>query len=475
VCALLLAPAASAKPARPALTILTPLSGVTIADSVTVQARLNNVPGRRTFIYKIDGSQVGSSTTRSRIFSRTFSTHSLTNGVHTISVSALFSIKGKRHSRSASRRVSISNTPAAAAPGVTQKSTPPPPPPPPPKPHTTPPSKPSGIKVVTAAPDSVALQWNPSTDNVGVEVYVVRVDGVIMGVSSGTTLTADGLECESDHQVTVEARDAAGNSATSNASKAATDSCVNPSGAAMPIASLPGWKMIFAENFLVNAPLGSMGSDTDAAKVIYTGRRGTKWVTYPKNFLDTYDKRPYRSDQVLSVHDGVLDYWLHNVDGQPAGANPSPLINPTSADPQYQTYGRYSARLKVDDTDLSEYYIAWLLWPYNEGDWDNAESDYPEMPLVPGKHGVHGVAHVAPGQHEVFNYANVDLHEWHTYKQDWTPLTRNYYVDGNLIYTTINAPYSGPERWQLQTETKGNGTHSGHLLVDWAVVYSYNP
>jgi hypothetical protein len=55
VCALLLAPAASAKPARPALTILTPLSGVTIADSVTVQARLNNVPGRRTFIYKIDG------------------------------------------------------------------------------------------------------------------------------------------------------------------------------------------------------------------------------------------------------------------------------------------------------------------------------------------------------------------------------------------------------------------------------------
>jgi beta-glucanase (GH16 family) len=67
------------------------------------------------------------------------------------------------------------------------------------------------------------------------------------------------------------------------------------------------------------------------------------------------------------------------------------------------------------------------------------------------------------------------MHDWHTYTQDWTPLVRRYYVDGRLIKTTINPVYSGAQRWQLQTETNGNGTNSGHLQVDWVAVYSYAP
>jgi hypothetical protein len=244
----------------------------------------------------------------------------------------------------------------------------------------------------------------------------------------------------------------------------------------MPTGNLPGWKQIFAEDFTKPAATGTMGSDTDAGKIIYTGANNTKWVTYPKTFLDTYERRPYRSDQVLSVHDGSLDFFLHSVDGQPAGANPSPVITGTS---QYQTFGRYSARLKVDNTDLSEYYIAWLLWPYEESLWDSAESDYPELPLKAGVTGLHGVAHYKAGMHEKFDDPSVNLHEWHTYTQDWTPLTRSYYVDDRLIYQTFRPVYQAPERWQLQTETNAWGAtslnHSGHLLVDWVSVYSYNP
>jgi hypothetical protein len=219
-----------------------------------------------------------------------------------------------------------------------------------------------------------------------------------------------------------------------------------------------------------------MGSDTDAGKIIYTGTNGTKWVTYPKTYTDTYEHRPYRSDQVLSVHDGTMDFFLHSVDGQPAGANPSPVITGTS---QYQTFGRYSARIKVDDKDLSEYYMAWLLWPYNESEWISSESDYPEGQLRPGKQGISGYPHYGNNQTEGFHYADFDFHQWHTITQDWTPLVRRYYVDDKLIYTTVNPVYQSPERWQLQTETNtwnvADPTHSGHLLVDWVAVYSYSP
>jgi beta-glucanase (GH16 family) len=212
-----------------------------------------------------------------------------------------------------------------------------------------------------------------------------------------------------------------------------------------------------------------MGSDRDSAKVIYTGAAGTKWVTYPRSFVDTYDKRPYRSDQVLSVHDGTLDFYLHQVDGQPAGANPSPLIDGAS---QYQTYGRYSARLKVDQADLSEYYIAFLLWPKDETAWASAESNFPEGSLTPGASGASAYSHYGSSLMEWFSDPGIDMHEWHTYTQDWTPTERRYYVDNKLIGTTKTPVYSHPERWQLQVETKGNGNHSGHVLVDWVAVYA---
>jgi beta-glucanase (GH16 family) len=238
----------------------------------------------------------------------------------------------------------------------------------------------------------------------------------------------------------------------------------------MPTGDVTGWHQIFADDFTKDAALGTMGSVSDPNAITYTGSTGTKWVTYPTTYTDTYQHRPYRADQVMSVHDGTMDFYLHNVNGQPAGANPSPMITGSS---QYQTYGRYSARLKVDSTDLSEYYMAWLLWPSDEASWESAESDFPEGGLASGNHGFGGFNHVGPGSQEAFSTSGIDIHDWHTYTQEWTPTVRRYYVDGNLIHTSTHAVFSGPERWQLQTETNGSGTHAGHLLVDWVAVYGY--
>ena len=130
-----------------------------------------------------------------------------------------------------------------------------------------------------------------------------------------------------------------------------------------PVGNLPGWTHIFADDFTRDAALGSWANPSDPNKVVYVGSGGQQWLTYPQTFTDTYQHRPYRSDQVLSVSNGSLDFFLHNVDGKPAGANPSPVLPDGT---QYQTYGRYSARLKVDTPTLSEYHIAFLLWPKSE-------------------------------------------------------------------------------------------------------------
>jgi hypothetical protein len=240
-------------------------------------------------------------------------------------------------------------------------------------------------------------------------------------------------------------------------------------GVVAPARAADDFKLIFRENFSRHASRGSMGSASDASKVIYRGAHGTRWVTYPRTFHDTYDRRPYRSDRVLSVHGGKLDFYLHHVDGQPAGANPSPLIN---GDSQYQTYGRYSARVKVRGRDLSEYHLAFLLWPRNDGEWQSAESDYPEGDLGRGNIELFANAHQGRAGVESFRIPSLNVRRWHTYTQDWTPFVRRYYVDGKLIGQTVNPVFNKPERWQLQVETRGNGNHRGHVYVDWVKVYS---
>lgn len=257
----------------------------------------------------------------------------------------------------------------------------------------------------------------------------------------------------------------------------------SPSGVPMPSGDVTSgghtWKRIFAEDFTKNAPLGSWGSDCDASKVLYTGEGGTRWKAYPKCYVDTYHDRPYRSDAVLSVHDGVLDFWLHPVDGRPAGANPAPILpNGTS----YQTYGRYEVRFKTTTTNMPEYYTAWLLWPQDESNWDCAESDYPEGRL--NKTSTSAFAHYCRDDGSATQNAYsapVDFTQWHTYTQEWMPGKRNYYLDGKLIGSSTTNVWSGPQRWQLQTETNSTCdtttpitcSAGGNLLLDWAVVWAY--
>lgn len=254
-----------------------------------------------------------------------------------------------------------------------------------------------------------------------------------------------------------------------NASKA-------PAGAGQraPFANLRNYKLILSEGFDLDAPQGSIPDPTEDPDVpVYTGATGTPWLAYPSTFLDTFLQHPYRPTEVISVHNSVLDLWLHPVDGKTAGASLSPELPGGS---QYQSYGRYSARMRLGNAPLSQYYAAFLLWPYRNEDYEFSESDFPENQLVRGRDVATGYAHYGRNSTQEYIFSKpIDFRDWHTYTQEWKPGERRFYLDNKLIYTTKSPVWSGPMRWQIQVQSFKNGRQSGHMYIDWAAIWSWSP
>jgi hypothetical protein len=226
------------------------------------------------------------------------------------------------------------------------------------------------------------------------------------------------------------------------------------------------------DTFTKDAPLGSL-APAMANQIVYTGDHGMTWTGYPDGWPSTYSGHAegYQPSTVLSVHDGVLDFHLHNdAHGNPVGADPSPLPGGN----RYQTYGAWSLCEKVapaDSHNLADFHQAFLLWPRNFHDWLRAESDYPEHDLHTRDFA--GYSHYGgSGSQAVFDIHTVirsfDNRQWHVYTQTWGPGFRSYYVDGRLVGTSTRV-WSRPERWQLQIEPLGtiNDGDSGHVYVKW--------
>lgn len=252
-------------------------------------------------------------------------------------------------------------------------------------------------------------------------------------------------------------------SSTTAATVPATTTASSGDGLPGPIA---GMTEVCAEDFSKPAATGSWAT-TDASKVVYTGTDGCKFTEYPDGWASTNTNGGvgYCPKQVLSVHDGVLDFNLAPVNGHACGANPSPLL-PSSP---YVTSGKFIVRMRTDK--VAGYHDAFLLWPENDNDWQSAESDFPEMDLTDST--VSAYAHYGgSGSQDAFEGTKVDLTQYHTYEQDWSPGKRSYYVDGQLIGTSTHSVYAGPERYQLQTEPSSTAAGgSGHQLIDWLAVF----
>jgi hypothetical protein len=228
------------------------------------------------------------------------------------------------------------------------------------------------------------------------------------------------------------------------------------------------------DTFTKKAPLGSL-APVRANQIVYTGDHGMRWTGYPDGWPSTYSGKAegYQPSTVLSIHNGVLDFHLHDdAQGHPVGADPSPL----PGGHRYQTYGAWSLCEKVSPSDahhLADFKQAFLLWPHDNRNWLWAEADFPEQEDLDTLD-FSGYAHYGgSGAQDVFDIQavmpNFDSRRWHVYTLAWGPGFRSYYVDGRLVGTSTHQVWSKPERWQLQAEPVGtvNDRDTGHIYVKW--------
>jgi hypothetical protein len=81
----------------------------------------------------------------------------------------------------------------------------------------TPPTAPNNLAVVYTTPNAISISWSPSTDNVGVDHYVIYVNGVQTNITKQTSFIINGLTTGQAYVIYVKAVDGSNNfSAPSN-------------------------------------------------------------------------------------------------------------------------------------------------------------------------------------------------------------------------------------------------------------------
>ena len=287
------------------------------------------------------------------------------------------------------------------------------------------------------------------------------------------------------------------------------DATLLRSGEAMPAESLPGWQLIFTDDFPTDVEVGRFPEDV-----------ADKWSAYPNTWPDTARKNylegnhhgdciepggMYDPGNVVSIEDGAMKKKLHTraSDGSAVTAAVVPRIIPggtydplVGAHGQFdgQTYGRYAVRFKAD-TDLEGYKAAWLLWPDEPETWpQNGELDFPEGDF---DNEIEGYVHWQGGQSSDDQWgaaSGTSFAAWHTAVIEWEPDRVAYYLDGQLIgekwvsgasvgdnsewtLQTDKIPATSMH-WVLQTETSLTDCNipapdtEGYVYIDWVAAWS---
>jgi len=240
----------------------------------------------------------------------------------------------------------------------------------------------------------------------------------------------------------------------------------DPSGEAMPVGDLNGWRQGFRDDFADDVPLGKFPEAV-----------ADKWRAYPSPVKDTFRRGTYSPHKVVSVSDGVLNENIHAEGRVFMVAAILPNV-PDSGD-HGQTYGRYAVRFKADAID--GYKMAWLLWPDSEHWPRDGEIDFPERDLR--STAVKGFVHhqgARQGSDQSSAGAPYDANTWHTTVIEWSPDLVVFTLDGVEIGRITDRVPRTPMHWVLQTETmltakKPPKAAAGNVQIDWVSVWQYDP
>ncbi|MEV4315032.1 PQQ-dependent sugar dehydrogenase [Actinocrispum sp. NPDC049592] len=139
-------------------------------------------------------------------------------------------------------------------------------------PDVTPPTAPAGIAVVHSGANNVSLVWQPSTDDVAVTGYEVRLADKRIAMSTGPSASVNGLKANTDYAFTVVAKDVGGHFSAPTPISVRTGEGADPVGEAVPLAvsdDVP-WGLTFL-------PDGSaLYSERDTFRVYHLTPDGTK-------------------------------------------------------------------------------------------------------------------------------------------------------------------------------------------------------
>lgn len=227
------------------------------------------------------------------------------------------------------------------------------------------------------------------------------------------------------------------------------------SGVAMPKGNLSGWNQTYAEDFNTPVAYGAFPGPYAGTLMSYSG------------FSDAFHTG-FFDQSIISVQNGALDIYLHTQNGRALGAAPIPLVNGQWGG---QTYGKFSVRMRADALD--GYGTGFLLWP-DSGNTSDGEIDFPESGLSEGAKGYNHCLR-APTSNCMVVETNYQYSAWHTYSIEWTPKQLRFLIDDAVVGSTSNNIPSRPLHWVMQVATHGTPSAStaGHLLIDWATIYSY--
>ncbi|MEQ4519837.1 glycoside hydrolase family 16 protein [Pseudarthrobacter sp. B907] len=240
----------------------------------------------------------------------------------------------------------------------------------------------------------------------------------------------------------------------------------------LPVGDLPGWKQVFTEDFTQgDVPLGAFPGPA------YQGRwsAGYKDGTPDTAGQASGGKSGYYPSRVLSVSNGVLDWFMHSENGVFMGAAPTPRIpNASTAPPRANSllYGRVSVRFRADS--LAGYKTAWLFWP-DSGVWPrDGEIDFPEGQLSDI---IYGAAHYAAPQDGFDKFDSTSTFtSWHIATTEWSPGRVEFLLDGRSLGASTTLVPSTPMHYILQTEACLPACPApqtqGHVQLDWIAVWS---
>jgi hypothetical protein len=159
------------------------------------------------------------------------------------------------------------------------------------------PSVPSGLFISSVAQTTFTLNWNASTDNVGVVGYEIYRDGVLIGTTSSTSFSLTGLTCNTSYVMHLKAFDAEENFSIISATASGTTTSCNAQGSNLLINS--GFE---------NGVIGWLGKGCNITPVTSPKRTGVNAVSATSRTSPS--SGPYQDVRIALINNGVGSYYV---------------------------------------------------------------------------------------------------------------------------------------------------------------------